>query len=95
MAAAAVLATVVAWAGGFPGPRPVEAQQPRGRRAEPSSRPRMEFRQAEIVYTRMAELIGEWESKGWETFEVVPVFPANPGVGRPMTVAVLFRRPTK
>jgi hypothetical protein len=95
IAAAFVVLTAVAWVGVVPGPRPVEAQQPRSNRANPSSRPHMEYHQAEAVYTRTAEVIGEWEGKGWETFQVVPVFPANPGLGRPMTVAIVFRRPTK
>jgi hypothetical protein len=55
----------------------------------------MQFEQAQIVYTRMAELIAEWEDKGWETYQVVPVFPASLSSGRPMTVAVVFRRPAK
>jgi len=95
IAGALVVLTAVAWVGVVRGPRLVEAQQPRVNRADPSARPRMEFRQAEAVYTRIAEVIGEWEAKGWETFEVVPVYPANPGLGRPMTVAIVFRRPTK
>jgi hypothetical protein len=94
-ATAAVVATTLAWLGGGLGPGRIEAQSARAGRAEPASRTRFEFRQAEVVYTRLAELIGEWESKGWETFQVVPVFPANPGIGRPMTVAVVFRRATR
>jgi hypothetical protein len=95
VAATSVVLAVVSSVGGLVGPRVVEAQQFRGGRADPSSRTRMEYRQVEAVYTRTAELIGEWESKEWETFQVVPVFPANPGLGRPMTVIIVFRRAMK
>jgi hypothetical protein len=83
----------LAWWGGLGGPSPVEAQQARKKRDDSPARPRMQFEQAQIVYTRMAELIAEWENKGWETYQVVPVYPSNPASGRPMTVAVVFRRP--
>jgi hypothetical protein len=95
VAATSAVLTVVSWVGGLAGPRAVEAQQSRASRADPSSRTHMEYRQAEAVYTRTAEVIGEWESKGWETFQVVPVFPANPGLGRPMTVSIVFRRASR
>jgi hypothetical protein len=95
MAGAILVLTGLAWFGGFSGADRVEAQQARRQRDDPPARPRIEFGQAEVVYARMAELIGDWERKGWETYQVVPVFPASPAAGRPMTVAIVFRRPAK
>ena len=95
LAAAGLVAATLVGFGGLAGPGRVEAQQPRKKRDEAMARPRMQFEQAQIVYTRVAELIGEWEAQGWETYQVVPVYPSNPGAGRPMTVAVVFRRPAK
>src|SRR5438067_2051067 len=93
LAAAGLVVTTLAWCVGLAGSGRVEAQQPRKKRDDPPARPRTQFEQAQIVYTRMAELIAEWEEKGWETYQVVPVYPSNPGSGRPMTVAIVFRRP--
>jgi hypothetical protein len=93
LAAAGLVGTTLAWCGGLAGSGRVEAQQARKKREEPPARPRMQFDQAQIVYTRMGELIAEWEGKGWETYQVVPVFPANLASGRPMMVAIVFRRP--
>ena len=70
IAAAFVVMTTVAWVGGVPGPRPVEAQQPRANRANPSSRPRMEYHQAEAVYTRTAD-------KDWRLVDSLSL-PAGP-----------------
>jgi hypothetical protein len=95
LAAVVVTSGLVAWSGGVPGPKPAQAQQPRARREDRGAVTRMEYRQSQATYTRIAEVVGEWESKGWEVFQVVPVFPANPGVGAPMTVAIVFRRPAK
>ena len=92
--ASLVVATLVGF-GGLAGPGRVEAQQSRKKRDEATARPRMQFEQAQIAYTRMAELITEWEGKGWETYQVVPVFPSNISSGRAMTVAVVFRRPAQ
>jgi hypothetical protein len=92
---ALMLVTALAWFAGFGGPGRVDAQQAKRQREDSSSRTRVEFRQAEAVYNRMAELIGEWERKGWETYQILPVFPTNPGLGRPMTVAIVFRRTVK
>jgi hypothetical protein len=93
---AAILALVVtAWIGDSPGPRSVEAQQPRSQRGEKSARTRIEYSQAVCLYTQMADLLNEREAKGWETFEIVPVHPANPGVGGTMRVAIVFRRPAQ
>jgi hypothetical protein len=90
-----VILTALALTGGLGGMVQVGAQQARRKREERSTPPRVEYRQAEVVYTRIADLIGEWEEKGWETYQVVPVFPANPSAGRPMTVTVVFRKSTK
>jgi hypothetical protein len=94
LAAIGLVGTALAGWGGL-GPGRVEAQQARKKRDDPAAGPRMQFEQAQIVYTRMAELIAEWENKGWETYQVVPVYPSNPGTGRPMTVAIVFRRLAK
>ncbi len=56
----------------------------------------MDYRQVQVVWTNMAETTQHtWEAKGWETFQIIPIQPANPGIRAPMTVAVLFRRPAK
>jgi hypothetical protein len=95
LGAIVAIAGGVAWSGGLSPSRMVQAEQARARREERGERARVEYRQAQAVYTRTAQVINEWESKGWEVFQVVPVYPANPGVGAPMTVAIVFRRPAK
>src|SRR4051794_32163566 len=79
--AAALVLLVTARAGGVPGLSIAEAQQTRSRRVEKPARTRMEYSQAVCLYTQMADVLNEREAKGWETFEIVPVHPANPGVG--------------
>jgi hypothetical protein len=64
MAGAFLVVTALAWFGGLAGPGRVDAQQPRRQREDPPSRSRMEFRQAEVVYTRMAEMIGNGRRRG-------------------------------
>ncbi len=73
----------------------LQAQQTRRPAEERAGRSRLDFRQVEVNYTRTAETIAEWESKGWDTYQVIPVYPANLGAGGPMTVALVFRRPNK
>lgn len=92
LGAVVAIAAAVAWAGGLPS---AQARQARARRDAPPARADVEYAQAQAVYTRAAEVINEWESRGWAVFQVIPVHPANPGVGGPMTVAILFRRPAK
>ncbi len=92
LAAGIVALGLLGWLGGS---KVLEAQSSRGSKEDRTARVRMEFRQTEAVYNRIADVIGDWEGKGWETYQVVPVYPANPGVGGAMTVALVFRRPTK
>jgi hypothetical protein len=73
-------------------PEAVAAPQAKGGRP---ARARTEYHQVEVVYTRMAEAMNEWEAKGWETFQVVPIQAANPGVGGTMRVAIALRRPER
>lgn len=91
----AVAASLVLGLGGFLSLRPVAAQAPRLRPSDQASRSRMEYHQDQAVWTNMAEVLNKWESRGWEVFQIVPVQPANPGAGSPMTVAIVVRRPTK
>ncbi len=88
-------ALITSWLGGVPAPRLLEAQPVRTDRPEPRVRPLMEYSQMNVYYTRLADALNERESKGWEPFQLVPVYPANPGVGGPMTVSIVFRRPLK
>ncbi|MDR3633892.1 MAG: hypothetical protein P4L84_08810 [Isosphaeraceae bacterium] len=90
-ALACLLLAVAAWAG----TRAVEAQALKVHRGAVEPRPRTEFGQIEAGYAQMAQVMGEWEAKGWETFEIVPIQAANLGVGGPMRVAIVFRRPAK
>lgn len=76
-------------------PRVVEAQAPRVHRGEAEPRVRTEYKQTEVAYTQIAQTINEWEAKGWETFQVVPIQTANLGVGGPMKAAIIFRHPTR
>jgi hypothetical protein len=43
----------------------------------------------------MAEGLNEREAKGWETFQIGPIYPSNVGVGGAMRVAIVFRRPAQ
>jgi hypothetical protein len=88
-------ALITSWLGGIPAPRLLEAQQVRTDRPESRVRLRMECSQMNVSYTKMADALNEREAKGWEPFQFVPVYPANPGVGGPMTVSIIFRRPIK
>ncbi|SIO66100.1 hypothetical protein SAMN05444166_7958 [Singulisphaera sp. GP187] len=97
-AGTAVLALIAMIVGlGLLGSRELEAQAKANRAPVSPSHVRMpmDYRQVQVVWTHMAETLNKWEEKGWETFEIVPIQPANPGVGAPMTVAILFRRPAK
>ncbi|WP_406697066.1 hypothetical protein V5E97_39385 [Singulisphaera sp. Ch08] len=90
-----VLAGIIGCFGLF-GTKVLEAQ-PRATRApaaQPVRRPN-DYRQVQVVWANMAETLNQWEEKGWETFQIVPIQATNPGVGAPMTVAILFRRPAK
>ena len=71
------------------GLRPLVAQQPRPGRSA------MEYRQSRCLWPQMSTVLNEWEGKGWEAFQVVPIHPENPSVGGQMQVAVVFRRPSK
>lgn len=90
-----LVALITSWLGGIPAPRLLEAQQVRADRPESRVRPRMEYSQMNVYYTKMVDALNEREAKGWEPVEFVPIYPANPGVGGPMTVSIIFRRPTK
>jgi hypothetical protein len=51
------------------------------------------YRQTLVRWTRIDETLTEWESKGWETFQLVPIPNPNPGTGAHLQVALVFRRP--
>lgn len=72
------------------GPRPAGAQPAAREAAGPHV-----YRQASVVWSRMDATLTEWEAKGWEAFQVVPLANPNPGTGQPMQVVLVFRRPAK
>jgi hypothetical protein len=51
------------------------------------------YRQTQVLWTGMDRTLTEWESKGWETYQIVPIANPNPGSGAAMQVAIVFRRP--
>ncbi len=71
------------------GVRPLVAQQSKTAKAA------MEYRQSACLWTSISSVANDWEGKGWELFQVVPIHPENPGAGAKMQVAVVFRRPSK
>ena len=80
------IALVVAIAAGR-APRVASAQP--GGRAETG--PHV-YRQTLVVWSNMDRTLTEWESRGWETFQIVPVANPNPGTGAAMQVALVFRK---
>jgi hypothetical protein len=50
------------------------------------------YRHALVTYTQMDQTLTDWEAKGWEAFQIVPIANPNPATGTPMQVAVVFRR---
>lgn len=92
---AAILAAIVLSWVGISGPRAVEAQQAKVKRVELAPRVRVEYEQVDVIYANMADTLNVRDKKGWEPFQFVPIFPANPGAGGPMIVSIVFRRPAK
>jgi hypothetical protein len=58
---AVLAALITTWLGGIPAPRLLEAQQVRTDRPESRVRPRMEYSQMNVYYTKMADALNERE----------------------------------
>ena len=50
------------------------------------------YHQLDVSYTDAARHLSDWEAKGWEAFQVVPIANPIPGAGGPMRMVLLFRR---
>ena len=81
--AVGVAVTLAAGQGG----RPAGAQAVRAPRAAAFT-----YRPSNVLWTRMSETLNQWEAKGWEPYQVVPIASDNPGTGGSMQVAIIFRR---
>ena len=51
------------------------------------------YRQTQVGWRQMDATLTDWEAKGWQAFQIVPIASANPGTGAEMQVAIVFRRP--
>ncbi|GAC1464211.1 MAG: hypothetical protein NVSMB9_02590 [Isosphaeraceae bacterium] len=93
---ALAVAVCAALSGGREPTRAIAQAQvaPRVSHASEARRP-YTYRQVRVLWHRMDESLTEWEAKGWETFQIVPIANPNPASGTEMQVALVFRRPAR
>jgi hypothetical protein len=51
------------------------------------------YLQTQVGWPQIDGTLTQWEAKGWETFQIVPIANPNPATGGTMQVALIFRRP--